>query len=473
MRHRRRWAGAILVPAGALVLAMVEPAGSASAAHARTRIEPGTAAATASVLGITPGVSGLTLSATIGESSAAFQHTETQAKSGTLDLGSLGLVLATSQFCGRPELASDEQPHPIAADSETGPRHATRGTKGLGYESVAVDTDPESAVATTTTIDQQLPGLVWVRGRSRASVRYVDGVAQVATSTVTEDVTLLGGKIRFEGMHWTARRTSGSSTTRSTDFSFGRVTIGGVPMSAPDAAPQTTISLINKVLAPLGLLAVQPVRSTNHHSGAVAIGPFTLRFSGSALERSILKPTVNNVIAVETLLKKIGRPGSNCADIRQLIDNLDDNIGSLGNIVLEIAAGAGSLDLQFGGVAAAAQNAPNFLNPFGQGGVPPPIGGGPTTSAGTGSRLPSASPPGTTAVSGGEPTGATPAVAAAAPRCVSTSPSRAHSCWHGLATVAASGALAVGVALLVADAAVTRRRRTNAPPANPRSAASE
>ncbi|HVX70600.1 MAG TPA: hypothetical protein VHA79_13025 [Mycobacteriales bacterium] len=470
----RRLGGAVLVAVGAVVLAVVEPAVGASASHVpRQRIEPGTAAATASVLGISPAVSGLQLSATIGESSAAFQHTETQAKSATLDLGSLGLVLATSQFCGRSLLPSKSQPQPLTADSQDGEQHRTYGTKGLGAESVAVDPSPESATATTTTIDQKLPGVVSVRGRSRAAVRYLDGRRQVATSSVTEDVTLLGGVVRLEGMRWTASRTSGTSTTRKTDFSFGRVFIGGVPLEAPDRAPGATIDAINKALAAAGLSVIQPVRSTNQHTGAVAIGPFTLRFSGSRIERTLFKPVVDGVVTLENLVKSLGSPGDNCAQFRELMYNLGNNSGTLVHVVLAIAQGAGALDLQFGGVAAGALNPETFANPFDAGHLPSPSHQPPGELGSPGSRgrhPVGVSASDTSATGGGAPGAIPPTVAAAAEHCISTSPSRAHGCWHGLATVASTGALAVGVGLLVTDVAITRRRRNTTLHLNPRSA---
>jgi hypothetical protein len=461
--RRRRFSGVVLATVGAIVLAVVEPAVNASAGHAtQQRIEPGTAAASASVLGISPAVSGLQLSATIGESSAAFQHTETQAKSGTLDLGSLGLVLATSQFCGRSLLPSKTQPHPLTADSQDGQQHLTHGSKGLGQESVSVDESPESATATTTTIDQKLPGVLSVRGRSRAAVRYIEGVKQVATSSVTEDVSLFGGVVRFEGMRWTASGSSGATTVRKTDFTFGRVFIGGVPLEAPDSAPSATIDAINKALDPFGLSVLRPARSTNQHTGAVAIGPFTVRFSGSRIERALFKPVVDSVVNLENLMKTLGTPGDDCAQFRQLLYNLGNSEGTLVHVVLAIAQGAGVLDLQLGGVAVGVLNPATFANPFDAAQLPPTTHRPPKPPSTKVTRPIGNSPPGTS-VTSGNPASIPPTIASASAsqHCVSTSPSRAHSCWHGLATVAAGGALALGVVLLVADVAVTRRRRTS------------
>jgi hypothetical protein len=301
-------------------------------------------------------------------------------------------------------------------------------------------------------------------------VRYIEGRLQVATSRVTEDLTLLGGAVRLEGMRWTARRIVGASETRRTTFSFGRVLIGGVPLEAPNSTPDATINAINTVLAPAGLSVRKPVRSTNRHTGAVAIGPFVLRFSGSSPERTIFKPVTDAFITLENVATSLGSQGDDCTKVRQLISNVFNNNVTLVHVALAIAQGAGALDLQFGGVAAGAQNPPSYTNPFATGDLPsapPGIGLGGT---GAGSRRPISQPTSAALAGTGSASEIPPTVAVAAQRCVSTSPSRAHSCWHGLATVAAGGALAVGIALLITDVVVTRRRRIAAVPVNPRSA---
>jgi hypothetical protein len=263
-------------------------------------------------------------------------------------------------------------------------------------------------------------------------------------------------------MRWTASRRSGVTTSRSTHFSLGRVLVAGVPLAAPDAAQGATISAINKVLSPLGLSALRPSQSTNPRTGAVAIGPFTLRFSGSTLERKLLGPGVNGAVALENLIRALGSEGDNCANVRELINNLGDNADTLLNVGLGISEGAGALDIHLGGVAAAAQDQSTYANPLGSGlgsglgtAVTP---GGPATAVAGG---PNPALPTTTNAVDGPSSASPPIVQSAAVRCVSASPSRAHGCWRGVATVASASALALGLTLLIADVALTRRRRTN------------
>ena len=456
MRHSRRWAASVLAAAGALVLGVLPPAFGVSSGHALKRVEPGTAAATASVLGLSPAVSGLSLTTTIGESSAAYQHAETQAKSATFDMGSLGLVLATSTFCGKSLLPTSSQPHPLKVDSESGPTHRTSGGGGVGGQDVSMVRAPQSANATTTTIKQSLPGILSVEGYSHAEVRYLEGQAQVARSEVVENVSLLGGKVRLEGMRWTATRRSGATETRATHFSLGRVTLAGTPLGAPDSGSQ--IAAINKVLGVSGLSVRQPSRTTNSQTGAATIGPFTLRFSGSTVERTLLAPVAKTVVQLEDAIRAAGSAGDNCAHIRELIQNLGNNADTLLNVAIGISQGAGALDVNLGGVAVATLNQASYDNPFGSGGLGvPPVISHPSGDAATVPTQRVISPAGSATV--GVPSATAPRIANAALRCESTSPSHAHGCWRGVATVASLGALGVGLALLVADIVVTRRRR--------------
>lgn len=472
--RRRRWLGAVLVPVGVVSLCVAQVALRSVPAQAvsTTTSQPGTAAAGANLLGVSPGVSSLTLTTTFGESSAALEHDESQSKSATIDLGSLGLVLATTSFCGRYSLPEKDQPQPLTADSDSGPFTATNGTGGVGQETVSAHRSPESASAATTSINETLPGIFSVNGSSNAQVSFVAGKGQVATSNVTETVSLLNGIVKLTGMHWQATNRAGSATTHTTHFSFGQVTFGGVPMKASTTSTASGIHAINTVLLPFGLSLLQPAQTTNARTGAVSIGPLTLRFSGSKIDRTLVSPAVNSVIDLEDLIAKQSKAGSNCADIHELLYNLGTNVESLLNVGLAISEGAGNLDVDFGGATASALDAADYSDPFGGGpGTTPSRGGGTGTSK-PGSTVASGSsnpnPPGVEPVTGSgpapvgtSPTVATPNTSLAASRVVCRSMSTAGSqhCWKGLATIASGAALATGIVLIALDVYVTRRRR--------------
>jgi hypothetical protein len=468
--RRRRWVGAVLVPISVLSLCAAQIALRGLPAQAAAKpIEPGTAAAGANLLGVSPGVSSLTLTTMIGESTAALQHEASQSKSAIVDLSSLGLVLASSQFCGRSSLPESEQPQPILADSETGPHVADHSTlPGVGEEHVTATRTPQSASSTTTFINENLPGIFSASGESTASVRFVGGKGQYATSSVTEDVTLLGGIVKLEGMKWQATRSAGTKNARATHFSFGQVTLHGKPMKASTRSTAAGINAINQVLAPFGFSFIQPAQTTNSRTGAISIGPMILRFRGSTIERSLASPAVNAVISLEGLLAKNSTAGSNCADFRQLLYNVSTNVETVLNLALAISEGAGVLDVDFGGATASAQNATNYNNPFDvTAPTTNPLGNnlGPASAPSTGLSnvgLPSVSGPGTATLppSTGVPQVATQQGGAVGTvTCRSTSTAGSQHCWRGIATVASVIALATGAALLGLDLYATRSRR--------------
>lgn len=458
---------ALLIAAGAAGLLTSQVAlGGAPARAATATAQPGTAAAGANVLGIAPGVSGLSLTTTFGESNAAYQGTESQAKSATIDLGSLGLVLSSSTFCGQPELPAKDQPQPLTADSEQGPHsRSAAGTAGVGGQSVVATASPEKASSTTTPVEEKLPGIFDVAGTSSATVHYDTSTGQAASSAVTDDVTLLGGLVQLHGLHWTASRTIGATNTGGTQFTFGQVVIGGKPVSGPATPTASPVAAINKALAPLGFTLIEPSETKNQQTGGVTIGPLILRFSGSTLDRTALSPVVGTVIQLETLLQSNSTAGSDCTQIRQLAYNIGTSVDTLLNVMLEISEGAGALDFDFGGATASALEAPDYANPFGTDvtsadltGTDPAsgvdAGGSPLTSIG-GPALPT-----------GTGSGTPPVVAAPSTRlssssaiCRSMNTAGAQHCWRGVAEGAGVGALAIGVVLLAADVYISHRRR--------------
>lgn len=468
--ERTRWVGALLVPVSAIALCVAQVAlHTVPARAAAAPVEPGAAAAGANLLGVSPGVSGLTLTTTFGESTAALEHAESQAKSASVDLGSLGLVLATSTFCGVSDLPKKNQPQPLVADSDTGPRAASHDTAGQGRESVMARRNPESAAATTTSVSEALPGIFEVTGHSTAAVRFDASTGQTANSSVTEDVTMLGGVVKLRGLNWQARRRAGATTTRSTHFSFGQVTIGGVPL-APSTSPAAELKAINTALAPFGFSFLRPTTSFNHRTGAVSIGPLVLRFRGSSIEKTLVSPGVNAVISLENLLAKQSKPGANCAEFSQLLYNIGTNIETLLNVGLSISEGAGVLDIDFGGATASAQKAASYDNPFGPGGSPttppgagstggpaPPASGSSSSTAPAGSGVGAGS--GQASKGGAVTSNQGAALTASRVVCRSTSTAGSQRCWRGLATIGSGAALATGVGLLAADLYFTRRRR--------------
>ena len=461
VRNKRTAIGAALV--GALTLAgaqMVAPARAAT-----MDVSAGIATAGGALLGVIPGVSGLTLTTTYGEARAAYEESQSEATSGTVDLGGLGYFLANEPTCGN-TLPEKDQPQPLSANSGSGDATRTSGYGTAAAEQVSVSQNPEQAQAVTALASEGINGILAVTGQSVASVHYLKGTEQEADATVTETVGLLGGMVEMKGMTWTASWHSGTSHADVGSFNPGQVTISGVPLS-PGTSPAAAVAAINSVIGLLGFTLTMPASSSD--ASSVSVQPLILRFSGSAAERAVIHPAVGAVTQLEAAMNSYAQAGQDCTKIPQLIYSLSNNANSLLNLSLAISQGAGSLSFDFGGVNAGVQNLPDFVDPFGSDSLLLPAPGtfAPATVSGASPVVSTSSGPSTT--SGTEPPPATNSatVPAGAPAaitpgpvsvsCRSTSPA-GSGCWRGLATLAAAGLLAGGSALFAADLIYGRTR---------------
>lgn len=480
-RARRRNGLILLIGATALALPQVT-----QPARAADPVQPWEAAANAAVIGIAPSTGGIYLTSTVGEAHAAYDQTESQATSAAVDLGGLGYVLGSLTFCGQNSYPLSKQPQALTADSTDGASDKTvqaqlypgvTAPQGTGTERVSVSPQPEQATAQTYPIAQSVPGLVDVEGVSESDVHYVAGLSQEAAASVTEDVSLLGGKVTIEGLKWSASQQRGASAPDSNAaFSYGSISItglGGLPVSIPGSVPfDSAIKTVNDVLAVFGISVVPPVQSVDPGTGAIVMSPLQVHFSGSALDDDIAGPAIGPLTQLVNLINGQVSQGSDCLDIKQLLGQLTAGPETVLDLVVSGFSGSGGVDLYFGGASAETIASPGFSDPFdsaggfAQGPLPssplPAVnastgtglggtgGGQPLLSAGSGapaSVAPAASQPGRSLAS-----------SAGAVQCMTTNPSGGKGCWRGVATMAGAAAVALGGGLLAADVIYSRRR---------------
>jgi hypothetical protein len=476
----RRRRGLTIVAAGSLALVASQVALRASAAPAP--VQPGTAAADAAVVGVVPQASSLSLTTSAGQSEAAYNQTEDQATSGTVDLGGLGVLMANSPVCGKVFFTEQRQPQPLTADSQDGSRTLTSDNGGNepGHESVTVSSSPEYAEATTAPVQESIPSVMQVSGESTTEVRYVAATEQVATAAVEADVSFLNGLVTMKGLHWDASRQMGTKNTSSTSFTVGSVTVAraGVPVTLPSSASSASaFAAVNRVLSVFGITVSPPVTSSDDNTGTLSMTPIDVHFSGSPTDNKALGPVAAELPPLESLIASQTSDGSDCSQVKNLLGNLLTPSEEVFNVVLSGAQGAGGLDVDLGGATVSVEAAPNYANPFdiaGGGGSAPLIappahlsGGGPVTIPAQPAQetATAPTPPLTASRSTPPPSSSEPATLV---RCVTTSPAGTPRCWSGLGVVAGAAVVAIGVALFLADLAVAqgliRRRR---PPSNP------
>lgn len=456
--------------AGAMVLVGAQVGLPARAATAN--VAPGIATAGGALLGVIPGVSGLTLTTTYGEASAAYEETQAEATSATANLGGLGYYLANEPTCGS-TFPEKDQPQPLTANSGNGSATRTSGYGSAASEKVSVNQNPENAMATTSLVSETVTGILGVTGQSVASVRYLQGTEQEADAVVTENVELLGGMVEMKGVSWTASWHSGATNADIGNFSPGQVSVNHIPVAGPGASTSAIFAAVNKAIGVLGFTVIPPAPSSD--SSSVSVPPLMVRFSGSQVERTAIHPTVAAVSQLEALMNSKAQAGQDCTKLPQLMYNLSNSADGQINIALAITQGAGSLNFALGGANAGVENLPPFVDPFGSDNPLTSAAGGPlpatgsisspgATSTSGGGALSSASPglPSVGTARGPAPPTSPPAAtspAAVLLSCHTTSPAGSPGCWRGVATVTAVVLLGGGSGLFVADLVYGRRRR--------------
>jgi hypothetical protein len=458
-RHRLLGAAACSL----LLIVAVELQGVRAARAQGAPQQAGIVTATTASFGEELTTSNLPLAVQFGQATAAYNQTESQASSSSVDLGGLGSLLGDFPICGMSFITSSELPQPMTADSANGPSSTTGegNVPGLGTESVTVSATPLAASATTTPTGFEVPGLLDLAAVSTSSVRYVAGQEQDADATTTAQVSLLGGEVLLNGLTWSASDHAGASETKDATFSLGSVAIPALGIDdkiPPSSSLQSIVDTVNVLLSAVGVSIVMPGKSEASLTNTTSIGPLDIRFRGSALMNTLFAPVTESWVNLADLLtKEFPYPGSGaCTSAQQLVGQLLPNSTTLVNLLLGILQGDGEADIVIGGASVSTEPAPAYVNPFG------------TLLGGLGSSLASPVTPTSTLPTGVLSSTTPPAPAtqralgsavAGVARCGTTSPAGAPGCWNGLATVAGAVALSVGGGLLAADLTYGRRRR--------------
>jgi hypothetical protein len=485
LRAYRRTALAILLVVGAGGVtgwlgapgAVADPSSSGSSSWV-----PGDADATAQAITVHPSTAGLGYDVTLATSVADYQAALAQAESQTFNGGALVLAATTTQCNGSPPVVSQSQlPQPVVVESNNGDASQTKTLNsgyngsgpGAGVEQASATTQPQAA-ATTKLADFAVPGGLDVSGsQSSALAQQVSGAVRQATSSAdVGQVTLAGGLVSLNGLHWqsTQETGAGGAITHATGtFSLGSVTVAGVttPVSADNVA--AVLAAADTALSPTGFhIGPVPTMSENSADGTVSVPPLAIGIDSSALGAQVVGPLLG---AGDTLRQALDQAllGVTC----QLGIPL-----TVRDIALGALAGGGGIDLELGGVVDDS-NGTAYANPFdntlGQGGgavslgAPGTPGGAGTASftpgsagvAGTAGTAPAS--PGATGTSGGR-SGSTPGALGGitrALRCITTSPFGHPGCSGGGAAVPVGLAGLVTV-LAMGSADLLRQRRVRA-----------
>jgi hypothetical protein len=431
--------------------------------------EPGSAFASAVVLGLNPQYGGLSLVVRSTQSTASYTAAQAVASSQALNLGYLGGLLNGPPNACLPSTSGASATAAVNALVASSAMGASSSTADEGVETVSANPSPESASATTSLSPLAIPGLLTITAHSTSHVAYASGQSQEADASTVMTVGLLDGLITLNGLTWTANQEMGTSSAANATFTMTSITVAGKTTTLASAAQLTSaIAAANKLLHVAGLTITLPTLSTDSVTGTITMSSLQLEVAGTAIANTVLGALNGTETTVEQDIGKLLAAGSSAC--LKLAEGFVGDGELVAGIVEGILAGGGVVDLDLGGASADTQVAPNFVNPLGSASGP---------SGNTSSSLPSA---GSTPTFGGSfasgsstitsPTGAAgtppaaPTTPSAAPvaqgsvsfHCETSSPSGHPGCWPGAATVGAAVLLGVGAALFVADIVRSRRR---------------
>jgi hypothetical protein len=368
-RERRYTPATIRVGLGCAVIASICLVELGSTSGADTTFVQGGATAQAQAISVAPTTGGLNYAITLATSIAAYQNSEAQALSQTIDLGAIGTALeAPGCSGGPPALPPSDVPPPVQAESTSGNQSVSSTITaqsspyglGLGNESANATTQPAGNSTTTVNSISVPGGILTVSGLTSSAQASIDNGA-TRTATATSDIgqiALGGGAVVLGGLHWQATNQTGAQSTSSGTFSIGSLKVGGIPVSTSvlDAVnPQTVLNIINTALSPIGLNIQWPAMTTLA-DGTVQISPLVIGIDNNTLGQEVVGSNLNTVQPLrEALINAL--LSANCQFATPV---------TVADIGIGVLAGGGNLNLDLGG-AKAVTNDTAPVNPFGSG----------------------------------------------------------------------------------------------------------
>ena len=359
------------------------------AASGQEAVEPGLGNAYAQGIKVDPRSGRLSFGITYGMSLAGHQNNVAVAEARSVDLGVIGTTLA-GEGCdgGDPTLPKEDQPQPLVARSTEEGSGDEKVESEYGTEKRAqASQDPFARSVATTAAAGEAAVLQIGASRSVTESGIVDGARVARAITEIERVSLGGDQVVLKGLRWEAIFKSTPADEPSGSFTIEGIEVGGEKLPIPEDNPLASLAEANAALEPLGFRITPPTVRTE--SGIQFVDPMRISVVPSSTRESVLGPVFNAVQPVrESVFDAIIQADCGNAAYITVLD-----------LVLGSITGAGSLNLELGGVTAtsSAIKLTSFL-----GGLPgapslPPLPGAGSSPSLSGGSSPSLSSGGTAA----------------------------------------------------------------------------
>lgn len=355
----------------ALVAALTVPAVIAAGpveAGGNIDAPPGSAQAIAELIQVDPAVGNLALTIRIGTALAGHQNVGATSEARSVDLGFIGDILSREGCSGGdptippgalPESVFANSADPDAAGGRTG------GVEGLVTSTARADATPASS-AGSELAPLGIPGLAQIEGGRTAATSTADGHRASAVSEIGR-LELAGGLVALEGLRWEATTTLLPERSTTSDFSIGRLVVGGVPVALPLTDVLAVVEdAIDPVLSLVGLEISFP-RAVQADDG-VELTPLTVGVVPGPVRDGILGPILGALQPARSSIDDF-LLGLDCANATYLTV-LDVLIGAV--------TGGGYVAVDVGGVTVRSDLV-DFTSLLGQ--TPPPSDTSTTTSA--------------------------------------------------------------------------------------------
>jgi len=375
-RRTWRWClgalSATLIGAGTAMLAGV---GGASADSGLTQ-----GSSSAQSMWVGPHEGSLAVGGLFGVALAGNTGTSSKAQSEGLDLGAVGAA-AKSYNCGQVGPLAPYIPDPLIVDSgEQGASQGiTQGPSQSDYFSTEygqADNSPHAEADTTYAGPLADPSnAITVSGmHSKAWSGVVNGVDEAGASSDIGSVSLGGGAVVLDGLHWQSVTPTNGGGQQSGSFSIGHAVIGGT--SIPTADLSAVAAAANQALGQLGIQINFPTPSVAQ--GIQFVSPLQIEVvpntQRDAVEQPIVQganPTYYQIAnGLENGFSSDSQPYSNLGQLesnqagQQIAAAVcnSDNAITIGDVTIASLDGGGYFSTELGGVNSS--DGPVAANPF-------------------------------------------------------------------------------------------------------------
>ena len=309
-------------------------------ASGQTGVEPGRGSAYAQGYKIDPRSGRLSFGLTYGMALSGHQNLVAVGEARSLDLGVIGTTLA-GEGCdgGDPTLAKEDQPQPLVVrSSEEGAAEGrTENENGVQKTASASPTPLANAVALTAAVGE--PGAVEIGStRSETFSGISDGKRTAKAITDISHVSIGGDALVIKGLRWVAEWQSAPNEVVSGSFTVQGIEAAGEAIPVKDGVD--AIAQLNPILEPLGITIDAP--NVRNESGISFVDPLRIGIVPSDARDGVVGGAVGALQPVrEALVEAL--LAQDCGNASYI---------TIADIVLGSITGAGSLNIELGGVTA-------------------------------------------------------------------------------------------------------------------------